>query len=71
MDNIIIDYLRSFKHNYTYSVAMRERNLTSDEIMTKQKILNMLDLTDMYNSTDRFDISVLEIFLIKLGDLMG
>ena len=45
MDNILVDYLRSLKLNYTYSVVMRERNLTSDEIMSKQKILNVLGLT--------------------------
>jgi len=45
--------------------------LTSDEIMSKQKIMNVLHLNELYNSTDRFDISVLEMLLIKLADFMG
>jgi len=39
--------------------------------MSKQKIMNVLHLNELYNSTDRFDISVLEMLLIKLADLMG
>jgi hypothetical protein len=30
LDNIMIDYLRTFNLNYTYTVLMRERNLVSD-----------------------------------------
>ena len=45
--------------------------MTSDEIMSKQKIMNVLHLNELYNSTDRFDISVLEMLLIKLEDFMG
>jgi len=39
--------------------------------MSKQKIMNVLHLNELYNSTDRFDISVLEMLLIKLEDFMG
>jgi len=33
--------------------------------------MNVLHLNELYNSTDRFDISVLEMLLIKLEDFMG
>ena len=39
--------------------------------MSKQKIMNVLHLNELYNSTDRFDISVLEMLLIKLEDFVG
>jgi len=45
--------------------------LTSDELISKQKIRNVLHLDELYISTDRFDISVLEMLLIKLEDFMG
>ena len=45
--------------------------MTSDELISKQKIRNVLHLDELYISTDRFDISVLEMLLIKLEDFMG
>ena len=50
---------------------MRERNLISDDIMTKQKVLNILGLKDLYESTERFDISALELLLIQTVNLLG
>lgn len=35
----MIDYLRTFNLNYTYTVFMRERNLISDEIILKAKLV--------------------------------
>jgi len=59
LDNIVVDYLKSLNLNYTYSVLMRERDLISDEITSKLKLVEFLHLQDIYNSTSRLDISVL------------
>jgi hypothetical protein len=65
LDNVLIDYLRSLKMNYSYTVVMRERNLISEDILTKQALAELLELGDLYTSTDRFDISVLEMLFIR------
>lgn len=66
-----MDYLRSMKLNYSYSIIMRERNMISDEIQSKQQLLSIFGLSDLYNASERFDISVLEMLLIKYSQFLS
>lgn len=68
LDNIVIDYLRSLNLNYSYSIVMRERNLISQEIQSKQELVDFLHLKDIYHSTSKFDISILEMMMIRSSE---
>lgn len=38
LNNIIVDFLGSFKYNYTYPVFMRECNIISEEVVNKKRL---------------------------------
>lgn len=71
LDNIVVDYLNTYRLNYTYNVFMRERNLISEEISTKLKLVELLHLQNTYQSTSRLDISILEMLMMQQSNEVG
>ena len=71
LDNIVVDYLNTHHLNYTYSVFMRERNLISEQVSTKLKLVQLLHLQNTYQSTSRLDISILEMLMVQQSNEVG
>ena len=44
LKNIVVDFLRSFKLDYTYSVFMRECNLVSEEVASKKMLSKIVEV---------------------------
>lgn len=44
LDNIVIDFLRSFNLNYTYPVFLRETNVISEEVASKSKLAALIGI---------------------------
>ena len=44
LNNIILDYLRSLKLDYTYSIFMRECNMVSEEVASKKMLAQLVDV---------------------------
>ncbi len=57
--NIVIDFLRSHKLNYSYSVFMSECNILSEDIVGKNKLSKIINMEEEVKNEEKFNISLI------------
>ena len=59
INNIVVDYLRSCRYDYTYAVFMRECGILSEDLVNKNALGKLIKVDKEVFEEERFNVSLI------------